>query len=466
MADLGSNTWRVLAVTALVVALSPVTPAQRTENCNTEVSPAFPNKVDVSCNCMQRLINFTQTIAELTINQTSCSNKGLELKWSDLETHVAPETLILVEAEVFISQKQAPTDNWNSSISKLLFIDSNFETLPAHAFRGMKLLKEVKFFGGSIGKIRSNAFNELNQLKLVEIANSSIEIIESNAFSNLTSLKDLAIVHTSVGIIESKAISLLRQNNDEQLCADVRTSVPDNNKVINDIVGRQLTSTDNLSLPKFGSRLLLFKNNIQTLKTQAITSQTLGFLIVGGNHIENIESRAFSMELYNECEISAALFISNTISNLGRFSLTALTARDDVPYQTFIALANNTFLKVEEHGFLLNKNVTVFSVEENYFQCSCDELSWIQYHADSQNEQELEKRLVINAKCLDGTNLIAFASSCTDYGEPSVQNTSPEPSLNPPVGQTPVVSGVSVQTMSLASGFVSVLTFMFSRILV
>ncbi|KAG7167852.1 carboxypeptidase N subunit 2-like [Homarus americanus] len=450
MADYTGIWWRVMA---LILALSVMTSAQRTKSCDVQGSVAASNKVDVHCDCMQRLTQMNLAIAHLTINQTSCSNSGLELRWPDLEALVSPDTFTVVGAHIYFSQSQ-PNTTWNSSISRLYFIDSTFEMLPAHAFRGMGLLEEVKFFGGSIVTIRSNAFSGLQKLKLIEIANSTVETIEREAFNNLESLEDLAFVHTSIGIIESEAVSLLKQNKAEVRCVTLGTRPSGSGSVIQDLMGRQLTSTGNISLPEYGSRLLLLKNNIKTLKSRAITSETLGFLIVGGNHIENVESLAFSMELYNECEISAALFVGNTFNYLGNSALAGLKGRDGVSYQTFIALAQNTFLNVTQQGFLLSQNLVIFTVDENKFRCVCDGFNWILSNPDSQNQQELEKELVLKATCIDGTYLISYTSSCTDHG------TVTTPSARPPVMET---SGAS--TMSFFSVSTSVITFVLARTL-
>ncbi|XP_053648842.2 P-granule-associated novel protein 1 [Cherax quadricarinatus] len=458
MADRYSDRWRVLALMVQILLLTLMTSAKRTENCDTFPALDNPHKVDVHCNCMQRLFHTNLSISQLTINQTSCFEKGLELNWPDLETMVAPDTLLLVGAQVFFANNIVA--NWNSSISRLSFFDSTFDLLPAHVFKGMKLLKQIRIFGGSVGIIKSNAFSNLDQLQLVEIANTSISMIESHAFSNLSSLEDLAIVYTSVGTIETEAVSLNRETIEEINCADIRVSASNSKNVI-DVIGRQITSTANVSLPEFGTRLYLFKNNIQSLKTRALATHTLGFLIVGGNHFENVESLAFSMELYNGCEISAALFIGNTITNLQRHALRGLTGSDGVPYQTFIALSNNKFHKVEEQGFRLNKNVIIYSADENHFDCTCDALDWLQSNNDSQEEQELEKELVLKAICLDGTNLVSFATACTDHGT----DTKITPDTHPPVPPTQS-SGVSGHIQSTFSATFSILTLVISRSLI
>ncbi|XP_047479060.1 uncharacterized protein LOC125032105 [Penaeus chinensis] len=123
------------------------------------------------------------------------------------------------------------------------------------------------------------------------------------------------------------------------------------------------------------------------------------------------------MELYNECEISAALFVSNVFQNLKTEALAGLRSRDGAAYQTFIAMANNTFHGVEERGFMLSRNLVIFTVEENRFHCACDGFDWILSNAESQHQQELETELVLKGTCLDGTNLVSFTSLCTDDGE-------------------------------------------------
>lgn len=460
----GGRRWVLMAIATL--ALVGATATQRSETCSLTRAGPNQNLVNVSCSCNQRL---TQTrlrlykVAHLSINQTGCSNRRLELRWPDLEIRVAPETLVLHNSHVLFAEHQ-PNTVWNSSITKLSFVDSSFDFLPAHAFGGMKLLEEIRFLGGTIGEIRSNAFSGLQQLKVIEIANATVKNIESRAFTDLPSLEDLTIVRSKVDNVESEAVFLPRHDNDEvRRCTNIgRSSSSRSHDFLRDIMARQLSSTVNLPLPGYGSRFLLLNNTIQTLNTRAVTSETFGFLIVGGNHIENVHARAFSMELYNECEISAPLFIGNTITNLGSSALAGLKGREGISYQTVIAISNNVFLSVAQEGFLLDKSMGVFSIGENKFHCACDKFDWILSNANSQNQQELEREMLLGARCLDGTELISFTLTCIDHGASTTMlpTSTARPTIRPTVLQP---SSAQAHSVSLASVTASVLTLILCR---
>lgn len=468
----------LLAVIVISLAVIGSTMGQRIESCDVQRSIINNNKVDVHCDCMQRLNQMSLAISRLTINQTGCSDTGLELGWPALETQVAPEVLILVGAQIFFSPHSS--EEWNSSIKYLEFIDSEFKEIPADVFKGLDLLEEVRLIGSAVETIQSDAFRGLDRLKLVEIANSTITIIEDHAFNNLPVLEDLAIVYSSIGSIESGAISLIpTETTVRKQCADIARSISEPTEMFEGIMGRELTTIGNLSLPEYGSRLLLYKNNIMSINSKAINSNTLGFLIVGGNHIMNVEQEAFNMELYNECEISAALFVGNTIDTLSSLAFMGLRGKDGVSYQTFIALANNKFFTVFEKGFRLSENIVIFAVEENRFSCDCDNFGWILSNPNSQIQRELEKELVLKAKCLDGTNLISFTSSCTDHGKTTeggtvpttesavvtdsvVTTMPPRTSGRPPVATTDELEGSSASVITLTT---SIFTFVACHLL-
>ncbi|XP_042861577.1 uncharacterized protein LOC122246870 [Penaeus japonicus] len=406
-----------VAMAALVVAVAAPASAERISECDFQQSFNDSQMVDVHCNCMQRLRRMNLTIAQLTIDHRDCPNKGLELNWPVLETLVAPASIILKGAHVYFA-RHSPDRQWNSSIVSLEFHECSFKTLPSYAFGELKLLETLRISQSSIDIIQTGTYSNLNNLRLIEIARSTVKKIQERSFTNLPALEDLALVYTTIGEISSEAVVLPRRYSEEETrCSNLGRSISYNKDILDGIMGRQLPSNGNLSLPEYGTRFLLFKNNIEIIRTLAINTEALGFLIAGGNHFETIESGAFSMELYNECEITAALFVGNVFKNLRTEALVGLRGRDGAAYQTFIALANNTFHQVDERGFMLSKNLVIFTVEENRFMCACDGFDWILSNAESQYQQELEKELVLKGTCMDGTNLISFTSLCTDNGE-------------------------------------------------
>lgn len=408
-----TNLFLVLAVAIFATAL-----AQRNKSCDTKRLTDDPGKVNVYCDCMQRLTQVSLKINRLTINQTECSETGLELMWSELESKVAPEKLVLAGAQVYITPNTT-VQSWTPSIKVLEFIDCNIAELPEHAFRGLSLLKEVRLIRSTVEVIKSDAFSNLDDLRLVEVANSTITLIEDHAFNNLPVLDDLAFGYSSIGSFASGAISLQpSQEAARERCRSAGRSTAEPKEMIDDIMGRELSSFGNLSLPEYGTRLTLYKNNIITINSKAISTETLGFLIVGGNHILMVEQEAFDMELHNECEISAALFVGNTIDTLSSLALKGLRGRDGAAHQAFLAIANNTFVNVFDQAFQLSDNLVVFAVEENQFSCSCENIGWVLNKPTGQVQRELEKEIVEKAVCLDGRNLIDFTTSCTDKGDP------------------------------------------------
>lgn len=364
------------------------------------------------------------TIWQLTINQTGCFDTGLELLWPDLESQVSPARLVLVGAKVFFVQPPKPATSWTPSISSALFSNCTFEVLPSHAFRGMSLLTEVTFDGGYIGIMKSNAFSNLPQLKRVDISNATLGVMESRSFTSLPRLQDLHIVHSSVREVETEAVSLVRQSGETSRCDDIglTSSLPTGDDT-NELAGRELmTSVSNLSLPEYGSRIFLFKNSIEVVNPRAFSTNTFGFLIAGGNYIGHLGHEAFTMELHNECEIAAALFIGNIFGKLDSNALLGLKGQDGMSYQTFLALSNNSFLSVSPGAFILHPSLVIFTVQDNRFECSCNKLDWMmlggvggneESSTEQQQKRDLVKELVQEGYCLDGhRSLVSFASSC------------------------------------------------------
>ncbi|ROT82638.1 leucine-rich repeat-containing protein let-4 [Penaeus vannamei] len=444
-----------VAAAALALALALVAPAsaERTSECDFQRSVHNPGMVDIRCNCMQKLGQMNLSIAQLTIDQRDCSENGLELDWPVIETRVAPTIIVLEGAHVFFA-RHSSDHQWNSSIVSLEFRECSFGTLPSYAFTGLKLLETIRISQSSIDVIETGTYSNLNELRLIEIANSSVKEIQKRAFTDLPALKDLAFVYTTFGEISSEAVVLPRRFSGEVTrCNNFGRSVSHNEDILHEIIGRQLPSTGNLTLPEYGTRFFLFKNNIEIIRTLAINTEALGFLIVGGNHFDTIENKAFTMELYNECEISAALFVGNVFENLKTEALVGLRGRDGAAYQTFIALANNTFHRVEERGFMLSRNLVIFTVEENRFQCACGGFDWIS-SAESQYQRDLEKELALKGTCLDGTNLISFTSLCTDDGGESTTAQPANPTLPP---QDPSGSDAPASSMfAIASSILSI----------
>ncbi|XP_064089668.1 uncharacterized protein LOC135203696 [Macrobrachium nipponense] len=433
-----------------VASIFATTLAQRSKSCDTKRLQDDPGKVDVYCDCMQRLTQMSLKINRLTINQTECSETGLELMWSELESKVAPEKLVLVGAQVYITPN-ATVESWTPSIKVLEFVDCNITELPPHAFRGMSLLREVRLIGSNVEVIKTDAFSDLTDLKVVEVANSTITLIEDHAFNNLPALDDLAFGYSSIGSFASGAISLQpSQAAARERCRSGGRSTG----MIDDIMGRELSSSSfgNLSLPEYGTRLTLYKNNIITVNSKAISTETLGFLIVGGNHILVVEREAFDMELHNECEISAALFVGNTIDTLSSLALKGLRGRDGAAHQAFLAIANNTFVNVFDQAFQLSDNLVVFAVEENQFVCSCDKIRWVMNKPSGEVQLQLEKEIVEKAVCFDGSKLIDFTTSCTDNGNPSYTTDASAHSTTEVTTEEPLNSASAISyTASLAA---------------
>ncbi|XP_063594654.1 uncharacterized protein LOC134771621 [Penaeus indicus] len=394
-----------------------------------------------------------QPIAQLTIDQRACSEKGLELNWPVLETLVAPTSIVLEGAHVFFA-KHSPDRQWNSSIVSLEFHGCSFGSFQPHAFTGLKLLETIRISQSSIADIQTGTFSNLNELRLIEITNSSVEEIQERSFTNLPALEDLAFTYTDFGEISSEAVVLPRHfSGDGARCNNAGRSVSYDEDILHGIIGRQLPSTDDLSLPDFGTRFFLFKNKIDKIRTLAINTEVLSFLIAGGNHFGTVENGAFSMELYNECEISAALFVGNVFQNLKSEALVGLRGRDGAANQTFIALTNNTFHGVEERGFMLSRNLVIFTVEENRFHCACDGFDWILSNAESQYQRELETELVLKGTCLDETKLISFTSLCTDGGE---ETTTAQPTDSTPDTKKTDQSGAPASSViAIASSVLS-----------
>ncbi|XP_068249088.1 leucine-rich repeat and immunoglobulin-like domain-containing nogo receptor-interacting protein 3 [Palaemon carinicauda] len=419
----------VLALVVLLVAISATALAERNNNCDLQRLTDDPDRFDVHCDCKQRLSPDSYKINKLTIDQTGCSEKALELTWSELESKVAPDKLVLVGALVHITPN-VTKEPWTPSIRVLEFVDCNITELPEHAFRGMGHLKEVRLIRSTVDVINSDAFSNLSELQLVEVANSTITMIKDHAFNNLPALEDLAFGYSFIGSFDSGAISLKpSQEAARERCGSVGRSMEEPKEMIDAIMGRELSSFGNVSLPEYGTRFTLYKNNIITINSGAISTETLGFLIVGGNHILTVESEAFDMELYNECEISAALIVGNTIDNLSSWALKGLRGKDGASYQAFLALANNTFINVFDQSFLVSNNLVVFAVEENQFGCTCDNTGWVVKRPNT-----LEKEIIEKGVCLNGFDLIAFTDSCNDVGNSvittaaSVQTTTGLPS--------------------------------------
>ncbi|KAK7085333.1 hypothetical protein SK128_004362 [Halocaridina rubra] len=449
--------WRLKGLTAILLLFSlsvELTMGQRNQNCQVTNSNTESGKVDVHCDCMQMLTQMNLRIAQLTIDQASCKENGLEIRWRDLETRVAPETLILANSYVSFTPRISD-ESWNSSIKALQFVATEIVELPSNVFSGMTLLEEVRVLGSAIETIKSDAFSHLPTLKLVEFGNSTIVNIEENAFNNLPALEDLAFTFSSIRTIDTLAINLILPSiTQNQRCQEIGRTIPNLEDTLQSIMGRALTSTGHIPFPEYGTRLVFLGNQITSIMTKSVNTNTFGFLIVGRNHIDNVEREAFTMELYNECELSAALFVGNTIDTLNSLALEGLRAKAGAPNKTFISVANNTFISVFEQAFRLSDNISIFAVEENRFTCDCAALGWILPGAYSQVQQELEQELVSKATCLDGSNLVSFSSSCTDHGQPTA-TTVPPKNTHTMAPQQGVPQGSGTAKLTVATSIVT-----------
>lgn len=354
-------------------------------------------------------------MASLTINQTGCPRVGLELSWPALEAEVAPEQLVLEGARVYFNDRGAAAP-WQPSIKSITFINCNFLEVPSHAFHGLQLLEKVRLVGGAAGTVRGGAFSDLPHLRVVEVANASLGLVESGAWARLPALTHLALWHCSLGELQPQAINLSRDSSgpaghSKEDCFEVRENDDDPNRVLNVLSARSGLGDDkNLSLPQFGTKLLLFHNHIEVLAPQAITGDAFGFLIMGSNDVGHVGGAALDLALNNPCEISAALLVDNTLGRLEDGALASLRGLQGAPRHTFLALTNNTFNSVAKQAFTLHRDLHVFSAGQNRFRCRCQDLLWASPEA-AEGRSDLQEELLGKGLCENGTNLTAFTAT-------------------------------------------------------
>ncbi|XP_050689495.1 uncharacterized protein LOC126981898 [Eriocheir sinensis] len=418
--------WWCLVVAVAAAAVE----GQRTKKCDMKPSVDSPDKMDVHCNCMQRLEKVDVAVASLTINQTGCARARLELSWPTLEAEVGPELLVLEGARVTFAEDGAAAP-WQPSITAITFINCNFLEVPSHAFRGLQLLEKVRLVGGAAGAVRGGAFSDLPLLRVVEVANASLALVESGAWARLPALTHLALWHSSLGELKPHAVNLSRGSggpvgHSNEACGEVREVDDDRDRVLDVLSGRSGPGDDkNLSLPQFGTQLLLFHNHIEVLGPQAITGDAFGFLIMGSNEVGHVGGAALDLALNNPCEISAAMLVDNTLGRLEDGALEGLRGWPGAPRHTFLALTNNTFSSVAPRAFTLHRDVHVFSAGQNRFRCRCQDLLWAM-PAAAEGRRDLQEALLGKGLCQDGTNLAAFTAACTKILRP------PSPSIIPP----------------------------------
>lgn len=367
-------------------------------------------------------------VARLTINQTGCARAGLEVSWPTLEAEVGPEVLVLESARVYFAENGAAAP-WRPSITEITFINCNFLEVPLHAFQGLQLLENVRLVGGAVGVVRSGAFSDLPHLRVVEVANASLGQVEGGAWARLPALTHLALWHCSVGEIQSHAVNLSRGSGPAghggEECGEARLGNDDHDRVLEVLSARSGPGDKNLSLPQFGTQLLLFHNDIEVLAPQAIAGDAFGFLIMGSNVVGHVGGAALDLALNNPCEISAALMVGNTFTGLEDGALEGLRGWPGAPRRTFLALTNNTFTRVASRAFTLHPDLHLFSAGQNRFRCRCQDLLWA-VPEGAEGRSDLKEALLGTGKCQDDINLAAFITACTNYLNP------PSPSIIPP----------------------------------
>ncbi|XP_076059318.1 uncharacterized protein LOC143035952 [Oratosquilla oratoria] len=456
-------------VLCVVVFVAPWTRAQSGDMCTTK-SSNFSGMIDVVCKCKQSLKQWSSPIYELTIDQEGCENSGVEISWSKLETVVKPQVVTITGSEVYFYEDPSE-DEWPPSIRELKIIGSELKALPKNALRGLGLLEEFTIFNSEVLKIEKHAVADLANLRIVEIANSTIGEVKPNAFNNLPAVVDLAFLFSEIGSIEPNAITNVGPSHTSAMmdCTSFGDDYDASGRsmdfgmgILDEIMGRQLNTAPDLALPKYGSRLLLYKNNIGHLKTSAVRDSGFGFLILGGNNISDFYSEALDTEIHNECEISAVLIIENRIDRVHSFAIAKIRGREGSSEATFIAMSNNTFLEVETRGFHLASSLVIFNVAENRFSCTCEDFDWVLKDMESPEQRNLEKDLITKGKCEDGLSVISFTTTCTDGGNPTTTPEAPLSTRRPftprPPFTTPSVPDGSSMTSS--NPFVHVTVFL------
>ncbi|XP_045136583.1 uncharacterized protein LOC123519370 [Portunus trituberculatus] len=434
--DMAQCWWSVAVVVVAVVVAAPGATTERTEACHITPSDT-PGKMDVSCDCMQRLAKVDVSVSTLTINQTGCARPGLEVEWGELEAEVAPSTLVLVDARVYFTQQPVPPTR-PASITAVHFINCSFVELPAHAFQGLQQLREVRLLGGAAAVVRRGAFTGLPLLRLVEVVDVSLAVVEGGAWASLPALRDLILAHCSIGNLHPLAVNLSRTTTaeeEEHACAAARS--PDRSRVLEVLSSRQASFRDtNMSLPDFGSQLLLYNNSIEVVQQRALSGDAFGFLILVDNVVGHMAASALDMELHSPCEVSAAMLVDNTLAAVEDGTLAALRGRQGAPLRTFLALNNNTWSRATPHAFTLHENMLLFSAADNTFSCRCAALRWAATAPTTEVQQDLQEALVAHSVCRDGSRLAAFLATCRDNPVPRQHTLYPAhhqpPTLNHP----------------------------------
>ncbi|XP_063850124.1 uncharacterized protein LOC135094197 [Scylla paramamosain] len=421
--------WSVVVVVVLVAV--PGATALRTEACR--VTPSdIPGKMDVSCDCMQRLTKVDVSVSTLTINQTGCERPGLEVEWAELEAEVAPSKLVLVDARVYFTRQEAAPAR-PASISAVHFINCSFVELPAHAFQGLQLLREVRLLGGAAAVVRRGAFMGLPHLRVVEMVDASLGVVESGAWANLPALRDLILAHCSIEDLQSLAINLTSASTaeeEERTCGAARS--PDRSRVLEVLSARQSAfRAPNMSLPDFGSQLLLYNNSIEVIQQRALSGDAFGFLILVGNVVGHLAPSALALELHSPCEVSAAMLVDNSLAGVEDGALAALRGRQGAPLRTFLALNNNTWSLTAPHAFTLHQDLLLFSAADNTFSCRCAALGWAATAPTTEVQHDLQEALVAHSVCRDGSRLAAFLAACRDTPALPPTHIVPPPTLTP-----------------------------------
>ena len=353
-------------------------------------------------------------ILKIDLSDCTWNETGRGISWQGLDMAYQPRAIELVKVEVFFSEPSP--EPWDSSIRQITFRDCFIPNVTADAFKGLTILEEIHVFSSFINSIMSDGFSHLPMLRTLEFASTYIGEIQENAVNNLPAIKDIAFTQCHVEVIKRNAINnvklpTLPSSND---CPeiDVRISRAELANM-NEWTARMLQSTENLPLPKFGARLLFLHSSIGTLFTNSITSDLFAFAILGGNTITHFGERALNLQLSNQCEISALMFSSNKFVNLHEGALASATGLSAVPHATYLVLTNNTFENVDPNGFIIHPTIKIFKMENNFFSCDCNLLSWIYEEDTTTTQTELENQLLRFSQCnATGLNLSEFVSTC------------------------------------------------------
>ena len=371
--------------------------------------------------CIGFFFQKVQPLGEVIVNRTGCGPLTEMDVSLFLDTNIDFETIEFYGA--FLNFNNRNRHLPVSFVKTIIFSKCIFDTIPGGAFEGLDKLEHIVFVNNYIRVLDSYSISNLNQLFFLEIDNSNISSIESNAMSGIPNLEEISILRSTIGSMKHNSIHIMRTPDSTavkacELKIDLRTGEGRDARVMEDVMARNFEITNNLPIPEFGARLLIYGTNISVIEKSAVESDIFSFVIVTGSNFETIAQNAFNIELSNQCEISAFMVVQNDIQKIEPKVFAQIKSKLENEHKTYMVMINNTFRSVEVGGFKFDPSMEIFNLEENKFVCECLYFLWnyVSKNLTRTSDAKIYDQNITNtATCIkDGIEVNKFLSTCSE----------------------------------------------------